>query len=120
MPQLNGSTVFERQQQLLDKTNQNFTDLITMINNLQIDSGILDEPLVTGLIQPENPLYPTLSKLTLRTALLFLIGTNASEVIKDAIIGIVNISGLAGPSNSDIIKAIDEIDIGVLEPIIGY
>lgn len=120
MAELTGITVFERQQQLMDKNDENFNNLVSLITNIEADSGILDEPLITGLIQPENPLYGLLSKLTLRTSLLFLIGTNASDVIKDAIIGIINVSGLAGPSNSDIIKKIDEIELDISNPIIGY
>lgn len=128
MAKLTKQTVFERQQELQDATtaetdriidamNANHQEMIGLINALDVST--LDEPLVDGLINESNPLYGTLKFITTRTALLFIAATNLSDTLKDAIIGIIGISGLAGPSNSDILKAIEEIDF---EPTlsIGY
>lgn len=128
MAKLLTQTVFERQEELLtanaeetnkviDAINANHQAVVELINALDVST--LDEPLVDGLINESNPLYGTLKFITTRTALLFIAATNLSDTLKDAIIGIIGISGLAGPSNSDIIKAIEEIDF---EPTlsIGY
>lgn len=128
MAKLLTQTVFERQEEILtanaeetikviDAINANHQAMVELINALDVST--LDEPLVDGLINESNPLYGTLKFITTRTALLFIAATNLSDTLKDAIIGIIGISGLAGPSNSDIIKAIEEIDF---EPTlsIGY
>lgn len=119
---LTGQTVFDRQQEIDLKQDEILTgqqELLQLVLGLQDGNINLDQPLVEGWIETTNPLYALLKHLTIRTSLLFIVAQGVSGAVRSAVLGLVGLTNIAGSSNDDILKAVEEIEF-IEPPIVGY